>query len=173
MRSSLLLFALTGLCRADLISFPSLPTARYAATTPISTPPGEVVFPGSVFVTPVASGPQIYQQTFFIPADWDVVGASIGIKTNGPLDLSVNGLSLDDVTNSTILNDLFAVHSGVNVIETPFPGDGQTGLKVDVDQLVWYTVVPCPDPPAATPEPATLALCGAGLLGLAWRMRRD
>jgi hypothetical protein len=168
-KSSFLLFALAGLCRADLISFPSLPTAQYAATTPISTPPGEVVFPGSVFVTPVASGPQVYQQTFFIPADWDVFGVALSIKTNGPTEASINGVSLGDVTNSTILNILPFVHVGENVLDTPLPGDGVVGLKVDDTVDVFYAEQ-C-DPPAATPEPATFALCGAGLLALVWRWR--
>lgn len=107
MRASLLLFALAGLCRADLISFPSLSTTQYAATTPISTPPGEVVFPGSVFVTPVASGPQVYQQTFFIPADWDVFGVALSIKTNGPTEASINGVALGDVGSGSVSTSTF------------------------------------------------------------------
>ena len=74
----------TALCRADLITFASLPNAQYAATSPVPTPPGEIVFPGSEWLTPIAPGPQIYEQEFFIPFGFDIVGASIGIKTNGP-----------------------------------------------------------------------------------------
>ena len=165
----------TALCRADLITFASLPNAQYAATSPVPTPPGEIVFPGSEWLTPIAPGPQIYEQEFFIPFGFDIVGASIGIKTNGPTAASVNGIPLANVTDSTILDDLLDIHTGWNIFKTPV--SPAMGLKIDVEQFVWYTVAPCPpDPPTTTPEPPTIALmfpviAGAVLLRFGKRKR--
>lgn len=169
-KASLLLLAFAALCRADLISFPSLPTSQYAATTPINTPPGLVVFPGSVFVTPIASGPQIYSQTFDIQPDWDVFGVALSIKTNGPWEASINGITVPNVTNSTILNILPYMHIGVNTLDTPLPGDGIAGLKVDDTVDVFYTVTSCD--PVPTPEPATLGLSALGLLAVGTYQRK-
>jgi hypothetical protein len=157
-------------CRADLITFGSEPSSLYAATTPVPTPPGDVTYPDSVWLTPTTPGPQIYVQDFTLPADWELFGVSLAIKTNGPTEASINGTVLANVTDSTILNILPYVHAGVNVLETPLPGDGVEGLKIDDAIQVFYQVEPGADPDPAshapTPEPATLALAGCGLLGM-------
>lgn len=166
MKRFALLVIIATACRADLITFPSLPTAQYAATSPIPTPPGEISFPGSDWLTPVALGPQVYTQDFFISPNIDVVGASIGIKTNGPWDASINGHPVSNVTNSTILDILPYIHSGLNVFETPLLG--AAGLKVDVEAFIWYVPEPCPpiESPEVvkTPEPGGLA--GFGLIAI-------
>jgi hypothetical protein len=162
----------TALCRADLITFGSEPSALYATTTPISTPPGDVTYPDSVWLTPTTPGPQIYIQDFTLPADWELFGVSLSIKTNGPTEASINGTVLANVTNSTILNILSYVHSGVNVLETPLPGDGVEGLKIDTAVQVFYEVEPCDNLPSVlTPEPATLMLAGCGLIGMGFASR--
>lgn len=168
MRSSLLLLAIAGLCRADLITFPSLPSAIAAQVAPLVTPPGLVAFPGSDWVTPIGSN--LYSQEFTIPAGFDIVGASLSIKTNGPFEALINGIPVPGVTVSTILDIFPDVHDGVNVLETPFPQDAAPGLKIDTTIDVWGW--PEKDP-SKTPEPATFVLCGAGLLGVAWRMRHE
>lgn len=165
-KSSLLLFALAGLCRADLITFGSLPNATAAQVAPIATPPGLVAFPDSVWVTPIGSN--FYTQDFTIPMGFDIVGASLSIKTNGPFEALINGNSLANVTQSTILDIFPFVHDGVNDLETPFPQDAVPGLKIDTTVDVWGWPGKDSAEPAKTPEPGTLALCGAGMLLIGW-----
>lgn len=86
-----------------------------------------------------------------------------------PMDLGVNNSHIDGVAQGGLFNDNLVAHPGF--------GTGQRGLLSATEIYGLCVIAGCTraqvntNPSASLPEPGTLTLVMAGLLGLAWRRR--
>lgn len=182
----MLLFLCVSFCQAELINYNSLPSVDNTAfntyfaedssgvfnnvvQVPAPAPPPAfqtgLVFPGADWVQSVdPTDPSYFIETFVIPDNFQIFGASLSIQTNGPATVYLNGVAVDAITYSTIVNVINDVHEGVNVLVTPATND-LDGAMIAMTQVQVYDQGGSGQPPTTpTPEPSSMMLVSGGLL---------
>ena len=150
-------YALTASSAAQITLAPgALFTTSPAAPTGwgLGTANGSIdlceICPGALAMsTPVTGGP---------PAQ-TLIGPGPFTNANGSL-LGSHNPFLNQTATFTLSNEALREDSAITGVRFGFGTQAGSYLPGD------------PATPAAAPEPATLLLSGAGLLGLAWRLRR-